>query len=109
MISFHFEICNLISICFYRPIRRAIELCFLLKALFAFFILVYIHVTFSQRPATCLESAKDKWPRDGVLRVEILRPISVDGVPVDRIDANASLLVDTNDMFHLRTTNSKDG
>ena len=46
----------------------------LLKALTAFFILVYIHITFSQTPATCLEHIKTDWPRDGILRVEILRP-----------------------------------
>lgn len=46
----------------------------LLKALTAFFILVYIHITFSQTPATCLEHIKSDWPRDGILRVEILRP-----------------------------------
>jgi hypothetical protein len=47
----------------------------LLKALLAFFILVYIHISYSQTPATCLEHLKTEgWPRDGVLRVEILRP-----------------------------------
>lgn len=52
----------------FRPVRRVLELCFLLKALAAFFMLVYIHVTFSQTPATCLEHVKDVWPRDGILR-----------------------------------------
>lgn len=47
----------------------------LLKALTAFFILVYIHISYSQTPATCLEHLKiEGWPRDGILRVEILRP-----------------------------------
>lgn len=47
----------------------------LIKALTAFFILVYIHISYSQTPATCLEHLKtDGWPRDGILRVEILRP-----------------------------------
>lgn len=45
----------------------------LLKAICAFFILVYIHITFSQAPATCLEHLKDDWPKDGILRVEILK------------------------------------
>lgn len=45
----------------------------LLKAVGAFFILVYIHITFSQMPATCLDHIKNEWPRDGILRVEILR------------------------------------
>lgn len=47
---------------------------FLMKALISFFALIYIHVTFSQTPATCLNHVKEIWPRDGVLRVEILRP-----------------------------------
>lgn len=48
----------------------------LLKALSAFFILVYIHISYSQTPATCLSHLKTEggWPRDGILRVEILRP-----------------------------------
>lgn len=56
-----------------KPVRRAIELIMLLKALAAFFILVYIHVRFSQTPTTCLEHVKNDWPRDGILRVEIIR------------------------------------
>lgn len=56
-----------------KPVRRAIELIMLLKALAAFFILVYIHVRFSQTQTTCLEHVKNDWPRDGILRVEIVR------------------------------------
>uniref|UniRef100_A0A6B2E4R0 Uncharacterized protein n=1 Tax=Phlebotomus kandelakii TaxID=1109342 RepID=A0A6B2E4R0_9DIPT len=56
-----------------KPMRRAIELIMLLKALTALFILVYIHITFSQTPATCLEHVKGEWPRDGILRVEIMK------------------------------------
>lgn len=58
---------------FPKPIRRAFEFLILLKALLAFFILVYIHVTFLKTSATCLERVKNDWPRDGVLRVEILQ------------------------------------
>ena len=57
------------------PVRRVIEMIMLLKALTAFFILVYIHISYSQTPATCLEHLKTEgWPRDGILRVEIMRP-----------------------------------
>lgn len=59
--------------CYFRPVRRIIELMMLLKALGAFFILIYIHIAFSQSPATCLDHVKNDWPRDGILRVEILR------------------------------------
>lgn len=56
-----------------KPVRKFIEFFILLKALTAFFILVYIHVAFSRHPATCLESVRADWPRDGILRVEIIR------------------------------------
>ncbi|XP_014227570.1 membralin isoform X2 [Trichogramma pretiosum] len=58
---------------FPRPVRRMIEFMVLLKAIAAFFVLVYIHVVFSRTPANCLEHVRDDWPRDGILRVEILR------------------------------------
>jgi Tumour-associated protein len=62
-----------------------IEMLMLMKALTAFFILVYIHVTFSQTPATCLDHVKADWPRDGILRVEIIK----DGVSVKQTPAQS--------------------
>ncbi|XP_078526805.1 membralin isoform X2 [Lissotriton helveticus] len=53
--------------------RRVLEFCVLLKALFVLFILAYIHIAFSRSPINCLEHVRDKWPRDGILRVEIQR------------------------------------
>ncbi|XP_030910737.2 membralin isoform X2 [Melopsittacus undulatus] len=53
--------------------RRVFEFFVLLKALFALFILAYIHIAFSRSPINCLEHMRDKWPRDGILRVEIQR------------------------------------
>nr|CAI5851046.1 unnamed protein product [Callosobruchus analis] len=58
---------------FPRPLRRFIEFLILIKAIAAFFVLVYIHVAFSRTPSTCLMHVKDTWPRDGILRVEIVR------------------------------------
>uniref|UniRef100_A0A1B6M4K2 Membralin n=1 Tax=Graphocephala atropunctata TaxID=36148 RepID=A0A1B6M4K2_9HEMI len=58
---------------FPRPVRRWIEFTILLKAMTAFFVLVYIHIAFSRTPTTCLEHVRNSWPRDGILRVEILR------------------------------------
>ncbi|KAG6449682.1 hypothetical protein O3G_MSEX006195 [Manduca sexta] len=58
---------------FPRPVRRFFEFLVLLKALVAFFVLAYIHLAFSRSPTTCLNHVKDSWPRDGILRVEILR------------------------------------
>ncbi|XP_023288985.1 membralin isoform X2 [Orussus abietinus] len=58
---------------FPRPVRRFIEFIVLLKAIMAFFVLAYIHIVFSRAPINCLEHIRDEWPRDGILRVEILR------------------------------------
>ncbi|KAL4715058.1 hypothetical protein ACJJTC_003209 [Scirpophaga incertulas] len=58
---------------FPRPVRRFFEFLVLLKALIAFFVLAYIHIAFSRTPTTCLNHVKDSWPRDGILRVEILK------------------------------------
>lgn len=40
-------------------------------------ILAYIHNAFSRTPIDCLDHVKDKWPRDGVLRVVISRRSAV--------------------------------
>lgn len=56
-----------------RPFRRLIELVLFMKALLAFFSLIYIHYTFSMSPATCLQQVADHWPRNGVLHIEINR------------------------------------
>lgn len=46
-------------------------------------------MAFSQTPATCLEHVKNDWPRDGILRVEILieaQATEVSGLKVGDID-----------------------
>ncbi|KAI3368397.1 hypothetical protein L3Q82_008105 [Scortum barcoo] len=53
--------------------RRVFEFFVLLKALFVLFILAYIHIAFSRAPINCLEVVRERWPRDGILRVEIQR------------------------------------
>ncbi|KAF3834675.1 hypothetical protein F7725_027233 [Dissostichus mawsoni] len=53
--------------------RRVFEFFVLLKALFVLFILAYIHIAFSRSPINCLEAVRERWPRDGLLRVEIQR------------------------------------
>ncbi|KAK9892236.1 hypothetical protein WA026_019037 [Henosepilachna vigintioctopunctata] len=62
---------------FPKPIRRFIEFFTLLQAICAFFVLVYIHIAFS-RTSSCLQHVKDTWPRDGILRVEIMTNPSPD-------------------------------
>lgn len=63
---------------FPKPVRRIIEFIILIKAITAFFVLVYIHLAFSRTPTTCLQHVKDSWPRDGILRVEIVRNVGQD-------------------------------
>ncbi|KAK2547461.1 Membralin, partial [Acropora cervicornis] len=55
------------------PVRLLLEMGVLMKALTCFVILAYIHNAFSRTPIDCLDHIKDKWPRDGVLRVVISR------------------------------------
>lgn len=56
----------------FRSVRRGIELLILFKALLFFSVLVYLHVNFLKTPSTCLNEIIDDWPRNGVLRVEIV-------------------------------------
>uniref|UniRef100_A0A182KER2 Membralin n=1 Tax=Anopheles christyi TaxID=43041 RepID=A0A182KER2_9DIPT len=84
-----------------RPVRRAIELMMLLKALTAFFILAYIHVRFSQTPTTCLEHVKNHWPRDGILRVEIA---SLSQSEYDAHNPGSGEILDEGDVNVLRNT-----
>ncbi|XP_017768215.1 PREDICTED: membralin isoform X2 [Nicrophorus vespilloides] len=58
---------------FPKPARRFIEFVMLMKAICAFFVLVYIHVSFSKTPATCLQHVENTWPKDGILRVVIVK------------------------------------
>ena len=50
---------------------------FIFQAVTCFVILAYIHNAFSRTPIDCLDHVKDKWPRDGVLRVVISRSSAV--------------------------------
>ncbi|XP_047907908.2 membralin isoform X2 [Anser cygnoides] len=67
--------------------RRVFEFFVLLKALFVLFILAYIHIAFSRSPINCLEHVRDKWPRDGILRVEIQRNSSRPSILLQFCDA----------------------
>lgn len=63
---------------FPRPVRRFLEFVTLIKAIGAFFILIYIHIVFAKTPTTCLEHVRDTWPRDGIIRVEIVKNVAQD-------------------------------
>lgn len=59
-----------------KKFRRVLEFIFLLKAFVVLFMLFYIHYIFARNPVNCLMDIKDQWPRDGVLRVEIIKNVS---------------------------------
>uniref|UniRef100_A0A3P8RXB7 Transmembrane protein 259 n=1 Tax=Amphiprion percula TaxID=161767 RepID=A0A3P8RXB7_AMPPE len=69
--------------------RRVFEFFVLLKALFVLFILAYIHIAFSRSPINCLEGVRERWPRDGILRVEIQRNSSRAAVFLQHYDSPA--------------------
>ncbi|CAI6373082.1 unnamed protein product [Macrosiphum euphorbiae] len=58
---------------FPKSLRKVIEFVLLLQAVLSFVVLVYLHINFSRMQANCLGHVKDVWPRDGILRVEIIR------------------------------------
>ncbi|CAG5862852.1 unnamed protein product [Menidia menidia] len=57
------------------------------QALFVLFILAYIHIAFSRSPINCLEAVRERWPRDGILRVEIQRNSSRAAVFLQNYDS----------------------
>ena len=61
---------------FPKMFRRIIEFFVLLLALSSFGLLSYLHVVFNRNPINCLGPIQDKWPRDGILRVEIVHNVS---------------------------------
>jgi len=63
---------------FSPSVRRFLEFAILVKALLVLFMLVYIHLVFAKQPMACLDRVKDTWPKDGILRVEIVRNLSDD-------------------------------
>ncbi|KAI6196573.1 hypothetical protein M3Y94_01125600 [Aphelenchoides besseyi] len=52
--------------------RRLIEFSVLLIALSMLGTLIYVHYVYSRYPGTCLNDIKERWPRKGVLRVEVI-------------------------------------
>ena len=61
---------------FPKFLRRLIEFFVLMLAISSFGLLSYLHVVFNRNPINCLASIQDKWPRDGILRVEIVHNAS---------------------------------
>ena len=46
--------------------------------------LIYIHLVFARHPVQCLEGIKDTWPRDGILRVEVMKGSSQQPYSIDQ-------------------------
>ena len=42
------------------------------------FVLIYIHIVFARSPINCLDGVQQRWPRTGILRVEIVKNASDD-------------------------------
>lgn len=57
---------------FTKTFRRLIEFFVLMLAIGSFALLSYLHVVFNRNPVNCLAHIQEKWPREGVLRVEIV-------------------------------------
>ncbi|CAJ0945855.1 unnamed protein product, partial [Mesorhabditis belari] len=57
--------------------RRTIECVALLAAVFSLAVLLFVHLMFSRSSTTCLDHIKEIWPKDGVLRVEIIHNLDV--------------------------------
>ncbi|XP_070564312.1 membralin-like [Ptychodera flava] len=102
-------------------IRRLFEFLVLVKALTVLFVLGYIHCAFSRTPINCLAHVQEVWPRDGILRVEIVRNISkphdvqVTEVPQDiastetQFEEYTNLSIYSEDYFNYRNKNLKSG
>ncbi|XP_070564419.1 membralin-like [Ptychodera flava] len=102
-------------------IRRLFEFLVLVKALTVLFVLGYIHCAFSRTPINCLAHVQEVWPRDGILRVEIVRNISkphdvqVTDVPQDiastetQFEEYTNLSIYSEDYFNYRNKNLKSG
>ena len=50
----------------------------LFQACIVLFVLAYIHIVFARAPIHCLQHVQDTWPRNGILRVEIVKNVSPD-------------------------------
>ncbi|ALC41300.1 CG8405 [Drosophila busckii] len=72
-------------------VQLAIEYLLLLKALIFFFTLVYVHSAFIKNPCTCLQDVQG-WPREGVIRVEIIPHLAEKRIIWQRIKTDKQLV-----------------
>lgn len=71
LLSRNFE--NVLFILIYRLIKVI-----LLQALLALGLFIFIHMVFVREPVDCLSHVHDIWPKNGILRVEIIKNSSND-------------------------------
>ncbi|XP_034104861.1 membralin isoform X1 [Drosophila albomicans] len=82
-----------------RKVQLAIEYLLLLKALVFFFTLVYVHTAFIKNPCSCLQEVQN-WPRDGVIRVEIIPYLAEKRAIWEGIKADKQLLQSLKHTYH---------
>ncbi|XP_039955139.1 uncharacterized protein LOC120771279 [Bactrocera tryoni] len=97
--AIYFKIALMYAQIFPKPLQRVLEYFILLKALLFFFALVYIHLAFIKNPATCLQNVKD-WPRDGVLRVEVIPNLEKQRDLLSKTKANEQLIRYLQNYYH---------
>lgn len=66
------KVAMLYAIAVSPKIQKLIEWGILVLAFLSLFILAYLHVAFIRTPINCLENVQADWPKDGILRVEIV-------------------------------------
>ncbi|XP_036233170.2 uncharacterized protein [Bactrocera oleae] len=97
--AIYFKIALMYAQIFPKPLQRVLEYFILFKALLFFFALVYIHLAFIKNPATCLQNVKD-WPRDGVLRVEVIPNLEKQRDLLSKTKANEQLIRYLQNYYH---------
>jgi len=75
----------------FSQVQLAIEFLLLAKALVFFFTLVYVHTAFIKNPCTCLQQVQN-WPREGVIRVEIIPHLAEKRAIWQRIKADQQVV-----------------
>lgn len=61
-----------------RYLQRTLEFLLLFEALLALGLFIFIHMAFVRVPVDCLSHVHDIWPKNGILRVEIIKNASND-------------------------------
>ncbi|VDN03854.1 unnamed protein product [Thelazia callipaeda] len=72
--------------------KRFIEFSVLITAMTLLSVMIYVHYFFDKTDSNCLAPLIDKWPRDGVLRVEVIRNLEKFNAYQDRLIGKKCLL-----------------